>query len=169
LIAQVVSEMLRILKHDRSLMAHAMKVFVFAGVIGDLEGLTGDRRRSLRAAAALHDIVLPECLDREGEWNSELQQRYGEPMVREVLQRLGYDRYAERVAFLVGHSHNFMHEMDDHLDLQILIEAIFLADLSEGRCEEKPEDVCSRYFATHAGRALIKDLFFSDEYVRGAK
>ena len=143
MISQVISEMIRILKHDRSLMVHAMKVYVFAGVIGDLEGLKGDRLRTLRAAAILNDIVLPECLDREGEWNSELQQRYGDPMVREVLQRLGYDRYADRVAYLVCHSHNYLHEMDDNLDLQILIEAIFLVNLSEGRCEEKPEDVYS--------------------------
>ena len=160
MISQVISEMIRILKHDRSQMVHAMKVYVFASVIGDLEGLKGDRQRALRAAAILNDIVLPECLDREGEWNSELQQRYGEPMVREVLQRLGYDRYADRVGYLVGNSHNYFEEMDDNLDLQILIEAIFLVNLSEGRCEDKPEDVCSRYFATNAGRALIKDLYF---------
>ncbi len=159
MIAQVLSEMTRILKHDRAQVEHAMKVYVYASVIGDLEGLKGDQLRSLRAAAILNGIVLPECLDREGEWNDELQQRYGEPMVREVLSRLGYDRYANRVAYLVGHSRNYFEEMQDQPDLQILIEANFLVNLSDGTCTESPQDVYNRYFATASGRAMMKDLF----------
>lgn len=159
MISQVISEMIRILKHDRAQMEHAMKVYVYASMIGDLEGLKGDRLRGLRAAAILNDIVLPACLDREGAWNKDLQKNLGEPMVREVLHRLGYDRYADHVAYLVGHSHNYFEEMDDHLDLQILIEANFLVNLAEGRCAEKPEEVYNRYFATKTGRALMKDLF----------
>jgi len=159
MIAQVLSEMTRILKHDRAQVEHAMKVYVYASIIGDLEGLQGDQLRALRAAAILNDIVLPECLDREGEWNGELQRRYGEPMVREVLARLGYDRYADQVAYLVGRSHHFLEEMHENLGLQILIEANFLVNLSDGTCTEKPEDVYNRYFATATGRAMMKDLF----------
>ena len=159
MIAQVLSEMIRILKHDRAQVEHAMKVYVYASVIGDLEGLKGDRLRALRAAAILNDIVLPECLDREGEWNEELHQRYGETMVRDVLAKLGYDRYADKVAYLVGHSQNYFEEMHDNPELQILIEANLLVNLSAGASTEKPEDVYNRYFATATGRALMKDLF----------
>ena len=159
MIAQVLSEMIRILRHDRAQVDHAMKVYVYASVIGDLEGLKGDQLRSLRAAAILNDIVLPECLEREGEWNGALQQRYGEPMVREVLAKLGYDRYADKVAYLVGHSRSFFEEMHDRPDLQILIEANLLADLMDGTCTEKLEDLYNRYFSTVTGRSLMKDLF----------
>lgn len=159
MIAQVISEMIHILKHDRAQIEHAMKVYVYASVIGDLEGLKGDCLRALRAAAILNDIALPEVLDQEGEWSGELQQRYGEPMAREVLKRLGYDRYAERVGYLVGHSHSYFEDMEEQLDLQILIECNFLVNLSEGKCTEKPEDVYNRYFATTTGRAMMKDLF----------
>lgn len=159
MIAQVLSEMIHLLKHDRAQVEHAMKVYTYASIIGDLEELKGDKLRALRAAAILNGIVLPECLDREGEWNMDLQQRYGEPMVREVLARLGYDRYADQVAYLVGHSHDYFAEMHDQLDLQILIESNFLVNLSDGTCEEKPVDVYNRYFATATGRALMKDLF----------
>ena len=160
MIAQVLSEMIRMLKHDRAQVEHAMKVYVYASIIGDLEGLKDDQLRALRAAAILNDVALPECLDREGEWNGELQRRYGEPMAREVLTRLGYDSYADRVGYLVSHSHNYFHEMHDYLDLQILIEANFLVNLTDGSCSEKPEDVYNRYFATPTGRALMRDLFF---------
>ncbi len=159
MIAQVISEMIRVLKHDRSQIEHAMKVYVYASVIGDLEGLKGDKLRALRAAAILNDIALPDVLDQEGEWTGELHQRYGEPMVRELLKRLGYDRYADRVSYLVGHSHSYMQEMEEQLDLQILIECDFLVNLSEGKCKEKPEDVYNRFFATTTGRAMFKDLF----------
>lgn len=159
MIAQVLSEMIRILKHDRAQVEHAMKVYGYASVIGDLEGLKGDQLRSLRAAAILNDIALPECLESEGEWNNDLQQRYGEPMVREVLTHLGYDRYADRVAYLVGHSRSYFEEMHDKPDLQILIEANFLVNLSDGSCQEKPEDVYNRFFATATGRKMMKDLF----------
>ena len=159
MLSQVICEMIGILGHDRRQMEHAMKVYVYASVIGDAEGLKGDALRSLRAAAILHDIAMPDVLDQEGEWTGELQKRYGEPLVRDVLHRLGYDRYIERVVYLVGHAHSYLEEMDDNLDLQILIESDFLVNLSEGSCTDKPEAVFNRYFATATGKRLMKDLF----------
>ncbi|MDR3050232.1 MAG: hypothetical protein LBU67_00740 [Oscillospiraceae bacterium] len=159
MISQVLSEMIRILGHDHAQVDRAMKVYVYCSVIGDLEGLKGDALRALRAAGILHGIALPEGLDKEGKWDGDMQKRYGEPMVRELLHRLGYDRYIERVAFLVGQCNSYFEEMDNNLDLQILIESTFLVDLSEGRCQEPPKDVYNRYFATVTGRKLMQDLF----------
>ena len=159
MISQVICEMISILGHDRQQMEHAMKVYVFASAIGDKEGLKGDALRSLRAAAILHDIALPDVLDQEGQWTGELQKRYGVPLVRDVLHRLGYDRYINRVAYLVGNAHSYQEEMDDNLDLQILIESDFLVNLSEGLCTEKPEAVYNRFFATTTGKKMMKDLY----------
>ncbi len=159
MIRQVLCEMIRVLGHDRAQVERAMKVYVYCGVIGDAEGLKGDGLRSLRAAGILQGIGLPAGLDNEGKWDHDMQKTYGEPMVRELLHNLGYDRYIDRVGFLVGHAGNYDMEMDDNLDLQILNESSLLVDMADGKVHEKPEDVYNRYFATKTGKQLMKDLF----------
>lgn len=159
MISQVITEMIGILGHDRAQMEHCMKVYVYATVIGEGEGLKGDMLRSLRTAAILHDIAIPEVIDKEGQLTEALHMKYGAPMVAAILHRLGYDRYIDRVAFLVANHHNYDMEMDRHVDLQMLIEADFLVKLSEGNCLEQPQEAYNRFFSTQTGRKLMKDLF----------
>ena len=159
MVSNVVMEMIQYLGHDVKQVEHALKVFAYATTIAEREGLCGGRMMALQSAALLHDIAVPQVLDDTGYAPGHLQESLGAPIARDIMIAAGLGALAERVHYLVGHHHTYTEEMEENEDLQILIEADHLVNVSEGHVHAPLEEVMNRFFSTHAGKELMTTLY----------
>ena len=59
--SEIVTAMMRYNAGDPKRIQHALKVYAYAALIGEREGLDERRLAALKAAAALHDIGIHNC------------------------------------------------------------------------------------------------------------
>jgi len=149
--------------HD---IGHFQKVWSFAKLIGETEGVDERTELVLEAAAIIHDIACPSLRARYGTANGKFQEIEGAPMAKEFLAEFidetGKDGFtkaeADRIVYLVGHHHTFT--AVDGIDYQILIEADYLVNADEGK---KPtENIAMMHddvFRTATGRSLLCDIY----------
>lgn len=138
---------------------HFIRVWTYAKMIGELEGLEKEMQYVLEAAAITHDIACPLCRIKYGNTNGKYQEKEGIPMVREFLSDSGMTQeQIERIAFLVGHHHTFTNV--DALDYQILIESDYIANaLENGYKEQQIETFMEKCMKTKSGISLLRDLY----------
>ena len=138
---------------------HLIRVWTYAKTIGELEGLDQETQYVLEVAAITHDIACPLCREKYGNTNGKLQEKEGEPLVREFLSDSGMtDTQISRVAFLVGHHHTFTDI--DGSDYQILVEADYIANASEnGYSEENIRSFMQKIMKTQSGKKILQDIF----------
>lgn len=145
---------------DRALIEHSLKVFGYAHGIGGEEGLSGNDLLILDAAALLHDIGIPQALQKHGSAAGPYQEAEGAALTPELLRRAGLpDEIATRVAWLVEHHHT-EHLAAGDPTLQMLMEADYLVNLSEGNVRDRtPDEVLGAFFRTATGKRYMRDVF----------
>lgn len=144
---------------DPKRIQHMVKVYQFARLIGEEEGLSAGELLILETAAIVHDIGIRPAEERYGSCSGRLQEQEGPPEAERLLTALGYDRdITERVAWLVGHHHTYTDVKErDH---QILLEADFLVNLFEDGCDrETIQHTYHRIFRTGAGKKFCRTMF----------
>lgn len=143
---------------------HFLKVWSFARLIAQAEGLDARTQTIVEAAALLHDIGIHEAERVHGSSSGKWQELEGPAVARPLLRNAGSDEaQTERVCWLIAHHHSY--GAGDDADLRILFEADFLVNayedgLDEAACRAARE----RIFRTKAGLRLLDDLFLAPPY-----
>lgn len=140
---------------------HFMKVYGYAKMIGELEGLSEEEQDILEAAAVVHDIGIKPSEEKYGDCIGKHQEEEGPAVAEEMLKTLGYEeKLVERVCYLVGHHHTYTNI--DGIDYQILVEADFLVNLYENENEESAvKTALERIFKTKSGKKICSLMFAS--------
>ena len=134
---------------------HLIRVWTYAKIIGELEGLDSDTQYILEVAAITHDIACPLCRKKYGNTNGKHQEEEGISLVADFLAATGMTQeQINRVQYLVGHHHTFTDISG--LDYQILIEADYIANASEnGFTLENLRNFMGKLMKTETGKRLL--------------
>ncbi len=134
---------------------HILSVLRLTQLIADGEGVTGEEREALLAAAILHDIPIRYCKEAYSDACQANQRREAVWMVPEFLQKAGYPpQTAQQVLPLVLGHHRY-EETPGPL-LQILMEADLLVNRLEG--EPVAPEFARRFFKTETGKGLLEAM-----------
>ena len=162
-ITNVAAKMLAFSEGNLHDINHLLKVYAYAHLIGDAEGLPEETARVLEAAALVHDIACPLCREKYGNTNGKYQELEGGPLARTLLQGTGLsDAEIERVTFLVAHHHS--PQSVDGPDYQILLEADYLVNADEGGySKENVRHTLDSLFRTETGKRYLRSIYLRDE------
>lgn len=143
-------------KHD---IAHFLKVYTYARMIGEMENLEKEQQKTLEIAAVIHDIACPVCREKYGNTNGANQEKESPVLVENFLKDTDLDQeMKERINFLVSHHHTYTGV--DGLDYRILLEADFLVNADEGQMsKEAIETARERVFETVTGKKLLTEIY----------
>ena len=157
--ADVLLEMIRYNAGDARRVNHLIKVYGFAKVIGEREGLDARTQEILEIAALTHDIGIRNSERKYGNCSGEHQQVEGPPEARTLLGALlAEETLIERVCWLIAHHHTYSNIQG--LDYQILVEADFLVNAYEDEMDEDAiTTVRERIFRTKTGIELLDTLY----------
>ncbi|MCE5200501.1 MAG: HD domain-containing protein [Armatimonadota bacterium] len=152
---RLIKELIAHFGDDDRRIDHALTVTYWAERILDVEG--GDRDIVL-AVGLLHDVGIKPAEAEHGYNNGKLQEQYGPPIVREIMQRIGYtqDKIDEACA-IVG-SHHTPTGVPGR-NFPILWDADMIVNLGDEMPDAAPEKLASvieKSFKTAAGRELAK-------------
>lgn len=139
---------------------HLLKVYQFAQIIADAEGMTGEAREILDIAALMHDIGIRPCEERYGRCTGRMQEEEGPAYARTMLAEAGCDseNLIGRVCWLIAHHHTY--DEYDRLDYRILIEADYLVNAYENNADrEAIQNMRARIFRTVMGKKLLDTMF----------
>ena len=75
-------------KHD---IAHFLKVYTYARMIGEMENLTERKQETLEIAAVIHDIACPVCRVKYGNTNGSNQEKESPELVEKFLKDVEID------------------------------------------------------------------------------
>ena len=143
---------------------HFMKVYAFARLIGQAEGLDEQTQEILDAAALLHDIGIHAAERKFGACGGPLQEAEGPSAALPLLKQAGADEAeCEQICWLIAHHHS--PGASDALPFRILLEADFLVNAYE---DALPPEACrtarTRLFRTRTGTQYLDDLFLAPPY-----
>lgn len=141
---------------------HFMKVFQFAQIIADAEGMIGEEREILDVATLMHDIGIRPCEEKYGYCTGKMQEEEGPTYANAMLVEAGCtsETLIDRVCWLIAHHHTY--DEFDGLDYRILIEADYLVNAYEGKApREAIENMRERIFRTDMGRSLLDTMFLA--------
>ena len=138
---------------------HFLKVYAFAEMIGEAEGLDEHTLFLLKSTALVHDIGIRPAKEKYGYSNGKLQEQEGPAEAGRLLDELGYgEADRERICYLVGHHHTYTGV--DGADYRILLEADFLVNGYEEKMSRKAlTHGLSAVFETETGKRLLKTMF----------
>lgn len=141
---------------------HFMKVWSYAKIIGELEGLSGKALYTLETAALVHDIACPLCREKYGSTAGPYQEREGAVLARSFLEECGVPQdVVDRVCHLVSRHHTF--EGVEGEDWRILLEADFIVNAEESNYSaEQIRRFRDRVFKTASGTMILNALFAID-------
>ena len=155
----LITEMMKYYTGDPKRIQHFIKVYQFAKMIGEMEGLSAKVQHILETAAIVHDIGIKPAEEKYGSCGGKLQEQEGPAVAEEMLQRLGYrPEVVDRVCYLVGHHHTY--DQINGSDYQILVEADFLVNLYEDDVsKEAVKNAYDKIFRTETGRRMCSLMF----------
>ncbi len=155
----LIKEMIIYYSGDAKRIQHFLKVYEFAKIIGQEEGIDEFSQHILETAAIVHDIGIKVAEEKYGNCSGPLQEKEGPVVARPMLEKLGYNvDVIDRVCYLVGHHHTYTGI--DGIDYQILVEADFLVNLYEdGASVQSIKNSYDRIFKTQAGSMLCVTMF----------
>lgn len=151
--------MIELYKGDPKRIQHFCKVYSYAKLIAESEGVDKDTLFILEVASLTHDIGIHYCENKYGECGGKLQEKEGPMIAKKLLLNLGFDeKISERVQYLIGHHHTYTNI--DGIDYQILVEADFLVNLYEDECTKSAvEKAYENIFKTRTGKELCLHMF----------
>ena len=140
---------------DQRRIDHAMEVLRYAETILEAEG--GDPL-TVKAAAILHDIGIPEAERKYGSSAGPFQEMEGPPIARAILERLGIDEGTiDHVCRIVG-SHHSVKDCDTP-EFRIAWDADWLVNIPQEHRDASHDTLArlvSRVFRTNKGRELAE-------------
>ncbi|WP_405382574.1 HD domain-containing protein [Phascolarctobacterium sp.] len=159
MIQKILAKMIEYDANDPRRIHHFLKVYGFAHLIGELEGLAKDELFTLDIAAILHDIGIHLAEAKYGSSNGKYQEELGPDEARKLLSEFALsDEVVERVCFLIAHHHTYSDV--DGLDYQILLEADFLVNAYE---DDLSTDAIASFrekvFRTKTGIKILNTMF----------
>lgn len=157
--AAVLQEMMQRNKGDQKRIEHSLKVYGYAGLLGEMEALSPEIRLILELTAVLHDIGIHVAENKFGFSNGHLQEIEGPPVARHIMEEIGVSaEVVDRVCFIISRHHTF--SAIDGIDFQLLVEADFLVNsVEEAVSPEGIEKFVTLNFKTDSGKKLIRELF----------
>ncbi len=155
----LIQAMIAFYEGDPNRIQHFIKVYEFAKLIGEEEGLDTSTQHILETAAIVHDIGIRLAEEKYSSCEGPLQEQEGPAAAEKMLSELNYARdVIARVSYLVGHHHTYRDI--DGLDYQILVEADFLVNLYEGgESKDAIENALKKIFKTETGTKICKTMF----------
>lgn len=143
-------------KHD---IAHFLKVYTYARMIGEMENLSERQQETLEIAAVIHDIACPVCRKKYDNTNGSNQEKESPELVEDFLKDIEIDpEMKSRINYLVSHHHTYTNV--DGIDYRILLEADFLVNADESEMSEKAILTArKRVFATNTGKNLLTSIY----------
>lgn len=156
--AELLEKMIAFSKGNIHDIDHFIRVWTYAKIIGELEGLEPQTQFILEVAAITHDIACPLCREKYGSTNGKYQEAEGGALVKAFLKDTELSgEEIQRIAFLVSHHHTI--ENIEGIDWQILIEADYIANASEnGYSKEKAKEFLEKCAKTLTGKRLNKSV-----------
>lgn len=148
---------------DARRIQHFMKVYEFAALIADGEGVTPELYDRTVAAAILHDIGIHASEEKYGDSSGKHQEELGPAYAEMLLKKYAWatDAFIDRVKYLIAHHHTYTDV--DGLDYQILIEADFLVNSYEDSLPEKNIAILKdKIFHTKTGNWLLDMLYLKN-------
>jgi len=138
---------------------HFLKVYAYAKIIGEAEGLDESTMNVIEAAAAVHDIACPLCREKYGAADGRHQEIEGPKLARRMLSGMGLeDEFIERVCWLVGHHHTAADVRK--IDHQILVEADYIVNADEADYSKvNIKNERDRIFRTHTGKVILNSIY----------
>lgn len=143
---------------------HFLKVYQFAQIIADAEGMNGETREILDVATLMHDIGIRPCEEKYGHCTGKMQEEEGPAHARAMLEKAGCEseKLIERVCWLIAHHHTY--EEFDALDYRILIEADYLVNAYENSAScEAIRNMRRKIFRTEMGKRLLDTMFLTEK------
>lgn len=146
-----------------ALIQHFTKVHDYARLLALGEALPQEALETVEAAALVHDIAIPLCLEKYGSDAGALQEKEGPSLASPMLREAGFsEEITARVCRLVSMHHTY--EPMDGIDHQILVEADFMVNsyenaLGKAACRE----IYKKIFRTQTGRQVYRDMFDLEE------
>jgi len=152
---RLIREMKATFGSDQGRIDHAMEVLKYAETILESEG--GDPL-TVKAAAILHDIGIPEAQRKHGSSAGRFQELEGPPIARAILERLGIEQSTiDHVCRIVG-SHHSAKDIDSP-EFRIIWDADWLVNIPEehaGASRKTLGELVDRVFRTNKGRELAE-------------
>lgn len=158
-ISEIMKKMIAYSEGNRHDINHLVKVWSYAKIIGELEGLDEKTQRTLEVAAILHDIACPLCREKYGNTYGKYQEEEGMPLTEAFLEDSGLaEDEIRRIVYLVGHHHTLTGI--EGLDYQILIEADYIVNADESNYSlENIQNTCDRIFKTKSGIEILRLIY----------
>lgn len=144
---------------DAKRIQHFVKVYSFAHMIGELEGLDSDTLEILDIAAILHDIGIHKSEEIYHDCTGKHQEELGPMEAAGILEEFGLEKNKlDRICYLIGHHHTY--DMVDGIDYRILIEADFIVNAYEDELDKNAiRTVKERIFRTKTGTRILSATF----------
>ena len=156
---ELIMKMMEHDKYNAHRIQHFLKVYEFAKLIGEGEGISKELSDILYTAALVHDIGIKASEEKYGDDSGAHQEEMGPQLAREMLSFLNCDEnLIDRVCYLVAHHHTY-HDIDG-MDYQILIEADFLVNMYEKHMDPPAcRSVYERIFRTTTGKRICRRMY----------
>lgn len=155
------------MEHERSVprrVHHFLKVYSFAKLIGEAEGLDEHTQFVLETTALMHDIGIKESLIKYGSSSGKYQEQEGPFPARVILEEAEYaEDDIERICYLISHHHTY--KPIDGIDYQILIESDFLVNIYEDmESDSAVLNVKDKIFKTKQGIKLLDEMYLNGDW-----
>jgi uncharacterized protein len=158
-VAKIAEQMILDSKGNLHDINHFLKVFTYAKIIGEQEGLNETEQKTLEIAALLHDIACPLCREKYGNTNGKYQEAEGSILAAEFLKEQSLpEEMKERIVYLVAHHHTYTNVVGK--DYQILLEADYLVNADESNAtKENIRNTKEKIFRTKTGKELLQSIY----------
>ena len=158
---QLIDKMMEYYAGDPKRIQHFLKVYTFAGLIGEAENLPREELFILKTAAIVHDIGIKVSEEKYGSSAGKYQEKEGPAVAEPLLRSCGYEEEViDRVLFLIANHHTY--DKIEGADYQILVEADFLVNLYEdGISRKTAENVKKNIFRTEAGTRYLEQMYLN--------
>lgn len=161
-ITKIIEEMKEVFKEIPFGIEHTLKVLQNVEDIMKGENIE-EEKELITIVAILHDIGAVEAQKKYGSIDGVYQEKEGPAVVREILQRVGYNKNADRICFIVGNHHT--PSKIDGIDFQIQWEADLLENLmvmDKHKEQQKIKKCIEENFKTVTGKKIAYDRFILD-------
>ncbi len=161
-ITKIIEEMRDVFKEIPFGIEHTLKVLQNAEDIMKGENIE-EEKELITIVAILHDIGAVEAQKKYGSIDGVYQEKEGPAVAREILQRVGYNKNADRICFIVGNHHT--PSKIDGIDFQIQWEADLLENLmvmDKHKEQQKIKKCIEENFKTVTGKKIAYDRFILD-------
>lgn len=159
IIKDVITKMIIYFGNDVVRINHALKVYGFAKVIGEIENINNEKLQILEVAAILHDIGIKESERKYNSSSGNYQEVEGPPVARKLLDDFNLEReFLDRVSYIIGNHHTYG-KIDD-IDFQILVEADFLVNIFEDNLNNQAINLIKeKYYKTTSGIMYLENMY----------